>query len=119
MFNFFKRNKRKKTKIVSEIDVLEFLDQKESFILVMLMSGCGACQMQKPLIDDLVNNQEVKMLVVGMDISTSPQIQERYRIRSVPTTLGFSKGERVFQQSGIMTRGQLRTLVKNLEENHG
>lgn len=72
---------------------------------------CGPCKRQTPILEQFSKeNPEVKVLEIDTD--ESPEIAQRYSVKSVPTLLLFKDGTKVEAKVGLTTLGTLNTLVK-------
>lgn len=86
--------------------------QSEVPVLVdFAASWCGPCKVLAPTIDKLAQELAGKAKVGKVDIDASPGIATRYGVRSVPTVMVFSGGQRVAQHVGMTTRENLLKLL--------
>lgn len=68
---------------------------------------CGPCKMMAPQFAAAAA-QMPAVRFAKVDSDTSPQASARYRIRSIPTLVLFSKGNEVARQSGAMSAAELQ-----------
>ncbi|MGI6007867.1 MAG: thioredoxin [Ruminococcus sp.] len=91
----------------------EKLEGADRPVLVdMFATWCGPCKMMAPVLEELSNKWESKLLVGKVDIDQSPQLTQKYGIMSVPTLLLFKNGQLVKKIVGMR---DLETLEQELE----
>ena len=72
---------------------------------------CGPCQMLGPVLDDL--SQEVDYKVVKVDVDQSRDLAAEYGVRSVPTMFIFKDGEVVEQMIGFLTKDEIKDKINS------
>ena len=75
---------------------------------------CGPCKMIAPMLDEAANEYADKMSVVKLNVDESPNIAQKFGIRSIPTLMLFKDGAVQAQKLGAMSKSQL---VEFLETN--
>jgi len=68
---------------------------------------CGPCRMLTPIIKDLSQEYEGRILVGKVDVDSNPGISGTYGIRNIPTLLFFKDGKVVDKQVGVVPKGAL------------
>ncbi|CAL1412656.1 unnamed protein product [Linum trigynum] len=74
---------------------------------------CGPCRMIAPVIDELAKEYAGKLSCYKVNTDENPNIASQYGIRSIPTVLFFSKGERKESIIGAVPKS---TLCSTLEK---
>ena len=118
MFNIFKKKKRTKARIlvISSFQD-EIVEKKRPALVTFSAAWCGACKMQKPLINDLADHHRDKNLVIGfVDIDSQTELSRQFAVQSIPTTLVFKDGEVIFRKTGLLSRGNLENLVQEINK---
>lgn len=90
------------------------IDSGEQVMVAFTASFCGPCRMYKPTFNKLSESSEVPMYTMSVDEFGNQDYALQLGIRAVPTTKAFNNGGEVFSKSGLMTEGELKTIVKNL-----
>jgi thioredoxin 1 len=75
---------------------------------------CGPCKMIAPILDEAANEYAEKMSVVKLNVDESPNVAQKFGIRSIPTLMLFKDGAVQAQKLGAMSKSQL---VEFLETN--
>lgn len=68
---------------------------------------CGPCRMVGPIVDELSNDYDGKVVVTKMDVDSSPATSAKFGIRNIPTILFFKGGEIVDKQVGAVPKSSL------------
>lgn len=97
-----KANFNEKTNSADQVVVVDFF-----------ATWCGPCKMLAPVLekaaDELTNVQFYKV-----DIDEEMELANQYKIMTVPTLLFFKGGKLVFQNSGVINRKQLESMLERL-----
>ncbi|MBL4560243.1 MAG: thioredoxin [Labilibaculum sp.] len=75
---------------------------------------CGPCRMVGPIVDELSNDYDGKIVVTKMDVDSSPATSAKYGIRNIPTILFFKGGEIVDKQVGAVPKSSLAEKIDTL-----
>ena len=77
---------------------------------------CGPCRMVGPLVEEIGNEYEGKVVVGKLNVDHNPTVTMKYGIRNIPTVLYFNGGEVVDKQVGAVPKqvlvGKLETYLK-------
>ena len=68
---------------------------------------CGPCKMIAPLLNEVAGDYADKMAVVKLNVDESPNIAQKFGIRSIPTLMLFKDGNVHAQKLGAMSKSQL------------
>ena len=75
---------------------------------------CGPCRMLTPIIKDLSEVYDGRVVVGKVDVDANPKISMDFGIRNIPTILFFKGGQVVDKQVGVVPKGVLVQKVENL-----
>ena len=75
---------------------------------------CGPCKMQLPILEEFAAAHIGKVKVVKVDTDDSPKTASRYGIRSIPTLMLFSAGQRLDTKIGLTTFAALGEMLKKV-----
>lgn len=73
---------------------------------------CGPCKMMLPIIEEVSAEYEGKIIVVKVDVDSSPATAARFGIRNIPTILFFKNGGVVDKQVGAAPKTSLVEKIK-------
>lgn len=62
---------------------------------------CGPCKMLGPVIEELSNDFEGKVVIGKVDVDANQDFASKYGVRNIPTVLIFQNGEVVGRQVGV------------------
>lgn len=73
---------------------------------------CGPCKLAEPVLEELSEAYNNKVLVAKIDVDQSPQFPQKYGILSIPTTILFKNGEEIGRQIGFAGKNAFEELMK-------
>lgn len=73
---------------------------------------CHPCHMYKPIFDEVSQKMGHKAEFKQYDIDKDDNVTERYKIRSIPTTIIEKDGEIVYRYSGTLDKTTLITEIE-------
>lgn len=73
---------------------------------------CGPCRMVGPIVEEIGQDYEGKVVVGKLNVDHNPTVTMKYGIRNIPTVLYFKGGEVVDKQVGAVPK---QVLVGKLE----
>lgn len=62
---------------------------------------CGPCRMVAPVIEELSNDYQGRVVVGKVDVDNNQEFAAKYGVRNIPTVLVFQNGEVVGRQVGV------------------
>ena len=74
---------------------------------------CGPCRKVEPIIEELSDEYEDKLIVVKCDVEECPGIAAKYGIMNIPTVLFFKGGQPVDKNVGAAPK---KVFVEKLEK---
>ena len=72
---------------------------------------CGPCRMMAPALDEIAQEGRGRVLVVKVDTDRSPEVAQRYGVRSIPFFARFERGALAETAVGAIGVGALRQLA--------
>ena len=75
---------------------------------------CGPCKQISPILQELAEDFQEKVLIAKVNIDENPEIPSKYGIMSIPTLILFKNGELIATQIGLVEK---KTLSTWLDEN--
>lgn len=75
---------------------------------------CGPCRLVGPLVEEIGEEYEGKVVVGKVDVDSSPEIASRFGIRNIPTILYFKDGKVADKQVGAVPKAKLVSKLEPL-----
>ncbi|MEE8557042.1 MAG: thioredoxin [Myxococcota bacterium] len=75
---------------------------------------CGPCRALAPVVKEIADEYEDRLLVVKLDVDANPQSASRYEVRSIPMLLLFRKGQVADQIVGAVPKARIVERVEQL-----
>lgn len=98
---------------VSQADFAQKLHDNKRLVLKFTAAWCAPCRAFTPTVEAAAKNHpDVAFLEV--DIDKDPGLAAQWRVRSVPTTIGFKEGNVAFQFQGAVPPSVLEGHLKSL-----
>ena len=73
---------------------------------------CGPCKMIAPIIEELSEELEGKVVVAKLDVDQAPDIAGKYGVMSIPTMLVFEGGKVVKHTVGFQPKERLKAWLE-------
>ena len=74
---------------------------------------CGPCQMLGPVLEEVANENEGKLIVGKVNVDDQAEIAMQYKISAIPTLLVFENGEVKKQTMGFLPKDKLLEFINN------
>jgi thioredoxin 1 len=68
---------------------------------------CGPCKMVAPILAEIADEHEGKIVIAKLNVDDNPDIARRYSVMSIPTMIVFRDGEEAARIVGAKGKGQL------------
>ncbi len=75
---------------------------------------CGPCRMVNPIIKEIGEEYEGKVLVTKVDVDSNPGISSKLGIRNIPTVMFFKNGKMVDKQVGAVPKSNFISKLEPL-----
>ena len=99
---------------VTDATLDEVLNSGKPVVLDFWAEWCGPCRMVGPIIDELAQEYEGKVVIGKVDTEENDETTSKFGIRNIPTILFFKNGELVDKQVGAAQRSALVEKIENL-----
>lgn len=98
---------------VSHAEFAEKLQSNKRLVLKFTASWCAPCRAFAPTLEAAAAQHE-DIAFLEVDIDKEPALAAQWRVRSVPTTMGFKDGQVSFQILGVVPPSVLEGHLNNL-----
>lgn len=75
---------------------------------------CSPCQMQNPILEELVKEYKGKVKIGKVNVDENPESSSRYQVMSIPSLLLFKDGEVIKQMMGVQSKERLVSEIKKV-----
>ncbi|MDR2231781.1 MAG: thioredoxin [Tannerella sp.] len=101
------------TRIVTDENFNEVLNEGKPVVLDFWAEWCGPCRMVGPVIEELANEYEGRIIFGKIDVDENNELTAQYEIRSVPTVL-FIKDQQVVDK--LVGAAPKANYIKKIEQ---
>ena len=99
---------------ITDQNAREIIESGKPVIIDCWATWCGPCKAVSPLIDQLAQEYEGKVVIGKYNVDEEGDLATEYRVMSLPTILFFKNGEKApIRLAGSQSR---ETLVAKIEE---
>lgn len=88
----------------------EVLKYEGTVIVDFYGTWCMPCKMLAPIVDKVVEENNIKLAKV--DVDDNEDLVRQYGIMSVPTLLIFKNGEKIATSTGVVSENRILELIK-------
>jgi thioredoxin 1 len=85
----------------------EILRADQPALVDFWAAWCGPCRMIAPIVEELAEEYDGRLLIAKMDVDTNPNTPGRLAIRGIPTLILFKNGEEVERLVGVRPKAAL------------
>lgn len=99
---------------ITDENAREIIESGKPVVIDCWATWCGPCKAMAPLIDQLAQEYEGKVVIGKYNVDEEGDLATEYRVMSLPTILFFKNGEKTsIRLAGSQSR---ETLVAKIEE---
>ena len=99
---------------ITDANIAGLMAEGKPMILDFWATWCGPCQMIGPMIDELAEEFNGKIIIGKVNVDENSDLPSQYGIRNIPTILFFKGGEMVSKLDGAQSKAKLQEEAKNL-----
>ena len=99
---------------ITDANIAGLMAEGKPMILDFWATWCGPCQMVGPMIDELAEEFNGKILVGKVNVDENSDLPSQYGIRNIPTILFFKGGELVNKLVGAQSKAKLQEEAQKL-----
>lgn len=86
---------------ITDASFKEVISSDKPVLVDFWATWCGPCRMLAPIIEELAQDFDGKVVVGKVDVDNNQQVSMEYGIRNIPTVLIFKNGEVVDKIVGV------------------
>ncbi|NLC68522.1 MAG: thioredoxin [Clostridiaceae bacterium] len=89
----------------------EVMNSKGLVLVDFWAAWCGPCRMVAPVIDQLADEFQDKLVVAKVNVDDEGELATRFRIMSIPTIILFKDGEIAERLIGVRTKDEFKSVI--------
>ena len=101
-------------KIITDANYAELLEAGTPVVIDFSATWCGPCKKSSPIIDELADEYEGKVVIGKCDVDDNDELTSRFGIRNVPTVLFIKNGEVVDKHVGAAPKSEFVSKIEAL-----
>ncbi|ESU23684.1 thioredoxin [Flavobacterium enshiense DK69] len=90
----------------------EIINKDKPVLIDFFATWCGPCQTLSPILKQVKDDLGENVSVIKIDIDKNPTVAAQFQVRSVPTMLLFKDGKQLWRQSGILSKKDLVSIIR-------
>ena len=98
----------------TDANIAGLMAEGKPMILDFWATWCGPCQMIGPMIDELAEEFDGKIIIGKVNVDENSDLPSQYGIRNIPTILFFKGGEMVSKLVGAQSKAKLQEEAQKL-----
>ncbi len=95
-------------------NIKEAINSGKPVVVDFWAEWCGPCRMVGPIIEELANEYEGKVIIGKLDVDENTETPQEYGIRNIPTILFFKDGQIVDKQIGAAQKSAFVAKIEAL-----
>lgn len=99
---------------ITDSNFNEYASAGKLMVLDFWAEWCGPCRMVSPIIDELSNEYEGRVIVGKMDVDNNNEVVSQFGIRNIPTVLFLKNGQVVDKIVGATSKDKFVAKIEAL-----
>ena len=90
----------------------ELINGNKPVLIDFFATWCGPCQALAPILVDVKDDLGDAVHIIKIDVDKNQEIAAHFQVKGVPTMLLFQKGKMLWRQSGVVSKNEIVSIVK-------
>lgn len=90
----------------------EIINKEQPVLVDFFATWCGPCQTLSPILKQVKDELGDGISILKIDVDKNPTIATQFQVRGVPTMLLFKNGKQIWRQSGVLSKNDLISIIK-------
>lgn len=99
---------------ITDANFNEYANSGKPMVLDFWAEWCGPCRMVSPIIDELAQEYEGRVVIGKMDVDNNNEVVGQFGIRNIPTVLFLKNGEMVDKIVGATSKDKFVEKIEAL-----
>lgn len=103
------------TTALTAANFADTVEDNEVVLVDFWADWCGPCKRFAPIFEEASGRHE-DVVFAKVDTEDARDLAAALEIQSIPTIMGFRRGQLVFRQAGLLSGKQLDSLIEQIKE---
>ena len=90
----------------------ELINGNKPVLIDFFATWCGPCQSLAPILVDAKEDLGDAVSIIKIDVDKNQEIAAHFQVKGVPTMLLFQNGKMLWRQSGVVSKNEIVSIVK-------
>lgn len=90
----------------------EIIAQNKLVLVDFYATWCGPCKTLAPILKQVKESIKNEATIIKIDVDKNPNLATKLNVRGVPTLILYKNGTHVWRQSGVVSKEQLVSKIK-------
>jgi thioredoxin 1 len=90
----------------------ELINGNKPVLIDFFATWCGPCQALAPILVDAKEGLGDAVSIIKIDVDKNQEIAAHFQVKGVPTMLLFQNGKMLWRQSGVVSKNEIVSIVK-------
>ncbi len=95
----------------------KLVNAERPVLIDFFATWCGPCKALARVLKEVAGEVADEVRIIKIDVDKNPALAQRFQIRGVPTLALFKDGELIWRKSGMMSKQELLTTLRNQVSN--
>jgi thioredoxin 1 len=90
----------------------ELINGNKPVLIDFFATWCGPCQALAPILVDAKVDFGEAVSIIKIDVDKNQEVAAHFQVKGVPTMLLFQNGKMLWRQSGVVSKNEIVSIVK-------
>lgn len=90
----------------------ELINGNKPVLIDFFATWCGPCQTLAPILVETKEELGEVVNIIKIDVDKNQEIAAHFQVKGVPTMLLFQNGKMLWRQSGVVSKNEIVSIVK-------
>ena len=90
----------------------ELINGNKPVLIDFFATWCGPCQALTPILVEVKDELGEAISIIKIDVDKNQEIAAHFQVKGVPTMMLFQNGKMLWRQSGVVSKNEIVSIVK-------